>query len=263
MQFGQKLIFDCSYDSHMTDREAINAAKQLMLSFADNRVHDDPYDLHFCNANFDNTTMKYLHKHIPTLLDKEFPLNIHECSYMDLFPKEQLIYLTPHCRTDLVEYDPEAIYIVGAMVDKINNEQLSLAKAKALGLRMARLPLDRYLQFGAGSGKSLTLNQMTQILLDFKATQNWDKALVHVPRRKIQFNQMPPVNSYNRDDRQRAPKHWDRKVEKFKFNFDSNSSVTSQLVDGEKSSGKNIFSKSNYRGSDASERFSSKKSTNR
>ena len=50
---------------------------------------------------------------------------------------------------------------------------------------MARLPLDRYLQWGAGSGKSLTLNQMINILLELKTTNNWTQALKHVPRRKI------------------------------------------------------------------------------
>lgn len=62
---------------------------------------------------------------------------------------------------------------------------MSLAKAKRLGLRMARLPLDRYLQWGAGSGKSLTLNQMINILLDLKTTGDWTRSLRHVPRRKI------------------------------------------------------------------------------
>lgn len=60
-----------------------------------------------------------------------------------------------------------------------------MAKAKRLGLRMARLPLDQYLHWGAGSGKSLTLNQMINILLDLKKTGDWMHALKHVPRRKI------------------------------------------------------------------------------
>lgn len=68
---------------------------------------------------------------------------------------------------------------------QVNNEPLSLAKAKRLGLRMARLPLDQYLQWGAGSGKSLTLNQMINIMLDLKQTGDWMKALRHVPRRKV------------------------------------------------------------------------------
>lgn len=60
-----------------------------------------------------------------------------------------------------------------------------MAKAKKLGIRMARLPLDRYLQWGSGSGKSLTLNQMINIMLDIKFTGDWEKSLKHVPRRKI------------------------------------------------------------------------------
>lgn len=50
---------------------------------------------------------------------------------------------------------------------------------------MARLPLDRYLQWGAGSGKSLTLNQMINILLDLKKSGDWNQSLRHVPRRKV------------------------------------------------------------------------------
>lgn len=185
MQFGQKLVLDCSYDEHMTKRECINAAKQLMFCFAENRYHDQPFDVHFCNANLKGHTMTYLHKHIPTMLEPHFPMNVHSGSYLDLFPKEQLVYLTPHCRNDLEEYNPDHVYIIGAMVDTMHNEPLSLAKAKKLGLKMARLPLDRYLQWGSGSGKSLTLNQMTHIMLDLKTTGDWNKSLSHVPRRKL------------------------------------------------------------------------------
>lgn len=185
MQFGEKLVLDCSYDEHMNKRECINAAKQLMFCFAENRYHDQPFDLHFCNANMNGHTMNYLKKHIPTMLQPEFPLNVHSGSYLDVFPKENLVYLTPHCNTDLVTYNPDHVYIIGAMVDTMHNEPLSLAKAKKLGLKMARLPLDRYLQWGSGSGKSLTLNQMTHIMLDLKTTGDWRKSLSHVPRRKL------------------------------------------------------------------------------
>lgn len=50
---------------------------------------------------------------------------------------------------------------------------------------MAKLPLDKYLHWGAGSGKSLTLNQMVSILNDVKLTEDWKYALRHVPKRKI------------------------------------------------------------------------------
>lgn len=185
MQFGPKLIMDCSYDQHMVPREAKNAAKQLMLLFADNRMDTEPFDLHFCNANPDGIVMKSLHKYIPTMFESNFPMNVHEESYLELFPRKKLVYLTPHCQNDLDEFNHDDIYIVGAMVDKMNNEPLSLAKAKSQGLRMARLPLDQYLQWGSGSGKSLTINQMLNILLEIKRTGDWHKALKFVPRRKL------------------------------------------------------------------------------
>lgn len=63
--------------------------------------------------------MKCLEKFIPTLYESWFPLNIHESSYLDVFPKDQLIYLTPHCREEMTKYDPDAVYIVGGLVDKV------------------------------------------------------------------------------------------------------------------------------------------------
>lgn len=185
MQFSQKLVLDCSYDSHMTSREAQNCGKQLMLMFSDNRVHDNPFDLYLCNARCENNTIKQLVKCIPTLYDSDFPINITEKSYLDLFPKENIVYLTPHCREELREFDHDAIYIIGAMVDKGNSEPLSLAKAKREGLKMAKLPLDKYLMWGSGRSKTLTLNQIMRILLDVRTTGSWEKALQHVPRRKI------------------------------------------------------------------------------
>lgn len=68
---------------------------------------------------------------------------------------------------------------------QVNQEPLSLAKAKKEKIKMMKLPLDKYLQWGAGSGKSLTLNQVTSILLDIKHTGDWKYALRHVPKRKL------------------------------------------------------------------------------
>lgn len=81
----------------------------------------DPFDLHLCNANSQSVLMKALSRSIPTIYDDEFPLNIHHQSYLDTFNKEQLVYLTPHCREELTDYDHDAIYIIGAIVDKVRN----------------------------------------------------------------------------------------------------------------------------------------------
>ncbi|XP_044759816.1 mitochondrial ribonuclease P protein 1 homolog [Coccinella septempunctata] len=185
MRFGQKLVFDCGFHEKMTDRENSNCAKQLMLLFGENRIHDDPYDLHLCNFDKSSELGENLKSCLPTMYDPEFPLNIHQESYLNLFPKDQLVYLTPHCRQELLEYDHNAIYIIGAIVDKVNQAPLSLAKAKEQNIKMMKFPLDRYLSWGSGSGKSLTLNQVLLILLDLKKTGDWKYALRHVPQRKL------------------------------------------------------------------------------
>lgn len=193
MMFDQKLIIDCSYDEYMNKMEATNAGKQLMLCFAENRLHDEPFDLHFCNVDLQSIAGKTLHRGIPTLLDPDFPLTIHTESLTKSFDKKKLVYLTPHCQNELEEFNHDDIYIIGGMVDKQNNDPLSLAKAKKQGLRMAKLPLDKYLQWGSGSGKSLTLNQMVKILLDMKKFGDWQKALRFVPKRKlVDYNQDSP-----------------------------------------------------------------------
>uniref|UniRef100_A0A7G3AR47 RNA (guanine-9-)-methyltransferase domain-containing protein 1 n=1 Tax=Lutzomyia longipalpis TaxID=7200 RepID=A0A7G3AR47_LUTLO len=195
MQFAPKIVIDCSYEKYMSRAEASNCAKQLMFAFADNRMAENPFDLHFCNFNPQEYAAKQLQKHIPRMLDEDFPMNVHEKSYLEVFDHRSLVYLTPHCRQEMTSYNPDDVYIVGAMVDKRNTEPLSLAKAKRQNLRMAKLPLDRYLQWTSGSGKSLTINQMISILLTLKDTSDWEKALEVVPRRKI-LRQPPESQQY-------------------------------------------------------------------
>lgn len=143
------------------------------------------------------------------MLDDDFPMNVHTKSMTEKFDKEKLVYLTPHCNHDLVEFNHNDIYIIGAMVDKTNNEPLSLAKAKKQGLRMARLPLDRYLSWGAGSGKSLTLNQMVNIMLEMKKHGDWERALRFVPRRKVmdekEFHERQSYNNLQKFSQDNRP----------------------------------------------------------
>lgn len=120
MMFEPKIVFDCGYEDNMNQREIHNCAKQLTLSFASNRVHVNPMFLHFCNLKEDGLLMEYFSTNMPNILDDDFPATITSQSYLDLFPRDQLLYLTPHCRTDITEYNPDMVYIIGALVDKVS-----------------------------------------------------------------------------------------------------------------------------------------------
>lgn len=99
--------------------------------------------------------------------------------------RERLVYLTPHTQTVMHSFDRDAVYVVGGIVDRSSSEPLSLAKAKRQGLKTARLPLEKYLTWGASSGKCLTLNAVLSILLELKMSGDWRRALLHVPQRKL------------------------------------------------------------------------------
>ncbi|XP_066589185.1 mitochondrial ribonuclease P protein 1 homolog isoform X2 [Prorops nasuta] len=183
--FIPKIVFDCSYDEHMTLKELSSCVKQMVLSIKYNREHPSPLNIYLCNAIESSPLIQLLHQWIPTMYDCSFPLNITPKSYIDVFGKKNLVYLTPHCRNTLEAFDEDKVYIIGALVDKGNSLPLSLAKAKKEGIAMAALPLDKYMKFGSGSGKNLTLNQVISIMIDLRHTKDWLTALTHVPTRKL------------------------------------------------------------------------------
>nr|CAG4646557.1 EOG090X0D3U [Macrothrix elegans] len=197
-QFDQPVVYDLGFDQNMTAAEQKNTAKQLMLAFVACREHEQPLPMHFCNVNVKSGVFQQLLKLVPTLHLDEFPITLSPKSYLDVFPKEKLIYLTPHCRTEMTEFDPDSIYIVGGIVDKSDSTPLSLAKAKKDNIRMEKLPLDRYLSFAGGSGKSLTLNAMMSILLELRMHGNWQKALQFVPRRKLRRDDEEPNTNFKK-----------------------------------------------------------------
>lgn len=113
MVHGLNVVIDCGYDANMSHVENKLCAKQLMFLFAENRLDKDPFNVHFCNMNRESVCFKQLKRFIPTIDDPGFPINISEDHYTKLFPKEKLVYLTPHCRTELTVFNPDDVYIVG------------------------------------------------------------------------------------------------------------------------------------------------------
>uniref|UniRef100_A0A1B6L7A7 RNA (guanine-9-)-methyltransferase domain-containing protein 1 n=1 Tax=Graphocephala atropunctata TaxID=36148 RepID=A0A1B6L7A7_9HEMI len=213
MIFGQNIVVDCGYENNMSIVENKLCAKQLTYMFAENRLNKEPFNINFCNINKSGKLYQQFLKHIPTIEDPAFPINISEEHYLKLFPRDKLVYLTPHCREELKQFNCDDIYIIGALVDKQNNDPLSMAKAKSEGIRMAQLPLDRYLDWGLGT-KSLTVNQVLKILLDVRATGNWNLALNNVPKRKVRQPGEPARDTrkfYNRGTILQPPHPMDRR----------------------------------------------------
>ncbi|XP_078265635.1 tRNA methyltransferase 10 homolog C-like [Rhinoraja longicauda] len=182
MMFGQPLVFDMSYENYMNRREMDNTVSQLLESEGCNRRSLDPFHLHFCNLGLDGGYYKELLKRYGDAWGNLL-ITATDKSYIDIFPKGKLVYLTADSPFVLNTFQHDKVYIIGSLVDKSLQTGLSHANAKRLKLATARLPLDEYLKWNCGA-KNLTLNQMINILLTVKETGNWQEALKYVPTRK-------------------------------------------------------------------------------
>lgn len=181
--FNPKVIIDCSYDTYMTSWEADSVAIKVARLQGANRQHPDSFDVHICNAAWNGVTMKCIQKAMPKILSPSHPIEVHTESPIDLFPSDRLVYLTPYAEHDLENVSPDDIYIIGAFVNKrfYKHQKISLAKAQAMGIRVARLPLEKYLVWQPGSSKCFELDRVFRILLELRVSGDWNKALQLVP----------------------------------------------------------------------------------
>lgn len=183
--FGQKVLIDCTYDEKMNDIEKRSTGRQIALAVVENRKQKTPFDLQLFNADFGGATFEMLEKLMPNVREKKNPMLISEHSFTTVYPKENLLYLSPDSDNDLLQYNPEDIYVVGALVDKRASLPFSLTKARTLGIRHARLPIDDYVKLKVGSHKRLNINVVIEILQSWKNTKDWNEAFKNISGYKI------------------------------------------------------------------------------
>ncbi|KAF2361165.1 tRNA methyltransferase TRMD/TRM10-type domain [Trinorchestia longiramus] len=183
--YGQPIVFDYDFDEYMVLQEKNLVAKQVASCISENRFHREPFYIHVCNFRQEEGIAKTTLKAMPPLLHDDFLVDVHSEDYLDVFPKDKLVYLTPHCRDEVGDFDHDAVYIIGGFIDTRNNDPITLAKAKKQNIKMRKLPLDRYLDWGIGT-KSLALNQVLGIMLEMKRSGSWERAFeMHIPSRNL------------------------------------------------------------------------------
>lgn len=131
MLFGYDILVDCSYCDFMNRNEISNCVKQLVYMLGENRMHIDPFNIIFCNMSDDNILYEKMQLSVPTLDAPSFPFNRTTKGYLELYPREKLVYLTPHCKEELEKFNPDDVYIIGKFViffiyDLLNNTNLYL-----------------------------------------------------------------------------------------------------------------------------------------
>jgi len=189
IQFAKPdVVIDLSFYTKMTNKEIRSTVSQLHHLYGAIRSSNRPLKVTFTSLNSD----------LKELLLKvgfaQWKVYSSESSYLDLYDKEKLVYLSPESPHVLNQIDTEKIYIIGGIVDHNRLKGLSYETAKSLGIQSARLPITEILK--SKLPNSLNPNHVLEILMDVSSDGNWEQALKkHIPTRF--FNPNTPKKKIN------------------------------------------------------------------
>lgn len=174
----QRVVIDCSFDSYMTDKDVMNLVQQLQHSYAANRRSENPLQLYVCGIG------GKAKQRLDSIGDyKGWDIYKEERDYMEVFPQEDVVYLSSESPNTLETLDESKVYIIGGLVDHNHHKGLCHQLAEEKGLAHAQLPLGQFLQLK--SRKVLTINHVFEILLRYTETRDWQTAFLKVlPQRK-------------------------------------------------------------------------------
>ncbi|CAF0736206.1 unnamed protein product [Rotaria sordida] len=191
-RLGEYILVDCGFEiEHVRSKYISKLVDQIEYFFSNIYRYHSPSFVTLCNVAIDGQIQKELSKRI----NQNRGISCFETTeenYLDLFDRQKLIYLTPHSPYEMSEYDHDAVYIIGAIIDvSVGGRPLTLAKAKRDNIKHQRLPLERYLKFGSSTSRALSLDKIYFILMALKHGQSWTEAFQAIPDRKVveRFNQ--------------------------------------------------------------------------
>lgn len=174
------VAIDLSFDDLMTEKDLSSCSSQLMRIYTNNRRAKRPIPVHFTGLIEGGKLFKALDKHEGWM---NWDIVRHSESFMELFEKDKIIYLTSESEDVLDELEKNAVYIIGGLVDHNHHKCLTYELALKNKIRTARLPLSEHLIMKTRT--VLTINQVFDIVLGVSEGKSWKNTLLEVmPQRK-------------------------------------------------------------------------------
>ncbi|VVD03588.1 unnamed protein product [Leptidea sinapis] len=126
------VVLDLSFEHLMIEKDRYKVIKQLLRCYSINRRSVSP--LQFYVTSFGEKSKIDISRHNGY---ENWDIQFHEVSYLDIFPKDKLIYLTSESENIIENFEEGAYYIIGGLglCHKIAQEQ---------GIRHGQLPLNKY-----------------------------------------------------------------------------------------------------------------------
>ena len=184
-EWGQPLVLDLSFVKRMSFQQVKSLFyRELNFAIKANEESREPFAIYLTSYDPNCSRCAVLSKGVNNIMKEDFPVVVTEKSYLELFPKERLLYLSPDSKNDLMEHDPNNIYVIGGIIDTTGgggtqHVPYTLSEAKKQNIRHARLPMKRVL----GLHRELNVDTCVAIMADFKFTNDWFYSFRWVPAR--------------------------------------------------------------------------------
>uniref|UniRef100_W8BQE2 tRNA (guanine(9)-N(1))-methyltransferase n=1 Tax=Ceratitis capitata TaxID=7213 RepID=W8BQE2_CERCA len=182
-QQSEKLsvAIDLDYDDLMHDRDVAKCIKQCLRIYTINRRSKCPGQLDITGIKTDgriHTSLKrndgWENWHLNYYFDK---------THLDIFPKQNLVYLTCESDNVLDRLENGITYVIGGLVDHNHHKGLCHQRATENGLRTARLPLSEHVNMKTRA--VLSTFHVFEILMRVAEGQPWTDAIMEtLPERK-------------------------------------------------------------------------------
>ena len=177
------IIIDCDFDDLMLDGEIVSLSNQIKSCYAAmRRCH---YELPITVASFNKRLKQRFETGLGEYTLWTGNLKFTDKSLTEVADKEQLVYLTADTDEEITKLEPNHTYVIGGIVDKNRHKSLCYNKAKELGIKVARLPIGKYIEV---NGRHVLVTSHVYELLCkwYESDGNWEDAFNKVlPPRKL------------------------------------------------------------------------------
>jgi ribonuclease P protein 1 len=114
-RLGEMVVIDCGFEQeHAREHYLLNLVDQVQYLFAEMTRFHSPSFIYLCNLSRQGKLQAEFDRRAP--LENLF-IEATESSYLDIFPKEKLIYLSPDSNVEMTTFDHDAVYIIGGIID--------------------------------------------------------------------------------------------------------------------------------------------------
>uniref|UniRef100_A0A0A9XY78 tRNA (guanine(9)-N(1))-methyltransferase n=1 Tax=Lygus hesperus TaxID=30085 RepID=A0A0A9XY78_LYGHE len=174
-----RVCLDFSFDHLMGDKDLNKCVNQMSRCYSINRRTQNP--LQFYVTNFKGASRTIIQKHSGFT---NWDVNFEEKNYLEIFKKDELVYLSSDSENVIQQLKEDEIYIIGALVDHNSHKGLCLRVAEEQGIKHGRLPIDEYMEMK--TRKVLTVDHVFSILANVACCGlSWKDAFLKVlPARK-------------------------------------------------------------------------------